>query len=68
MTIRELRENVWKFSLRTGERVNATEVCRLLGGGGHARAAGATLEGVSRAEAEEKMLTAIARIVPDFKR
>ena len=29
---------------------------------------GATLEGVSRAEAEEKMLTAIARIVPDFKR
>ena len=48
--------------------MNATEVCRLLGGGGHARAAGATLEGVSRAEAEEKMLTAIARIVPDFKR
>ncbi len=34
--------------------MNATEVCRLLGGGGHARAAGATLEGVSRAEAEEK--------------
>ena len=68
VTMRELRENVWKFSLRTGERVNATEVCRLLGGGGHARAAGATLEGVSRAEAEEKMLTAIARIVPDFKR
>ena len=68
VTMRELRENVWKFSLRTGERVNATEVCRLLGGGGHARAAGATLEGVSRAEAEEKMLTAIAQIVPDFKR
>ena len=68
VTMRELKENVWKFSLRTGERVNATEVCRLLGGGGHARAAGATLEGVSRAEAEEKMLTAIAQIVPDFKR
>ena len=65
---RELGDGVWKFSLRTGERVNATEVCRLLGGGGHARAAGATLEGVTQAEAEEKMLNAIARIVPDFKK
>ena len=43
MTMRELGDGVWKFSLRTGERVNATEVCRLLGGGGHACAAGATL-------------------------
>lgn len=68
VTMRELGDGVWKFSLRTGERVNATEVCRLLGGGGHARAAGATLEGVTQAEAEEKMLNAIARIVPDFKK
>ena len=60
VTMRELGDGVWKFSLRTGERVNATEVCRLLGGGGHARAAGATLEGVTQAEAEEKMLNAIA--------
>ena len=68
VTMRELGDGVWKFSLRTGERVNATEVCRLLGGGGHARAAGATLEGVTQAVAEEKMLNAIARIVPDFKK
>ena len=68
VTMRELGDGVWKFSLRTGERVNATEVCRLLGGGGHARAAGATLEGVTQAEAEGKMLDAIARIVPDFKK
>ena len=68
VTMRELGDGVWKFSLRTGERVNATEVCRLLGGGGHARAAGATLEGVTQAEAEGKMLNAIARIVPDFKK
>ena len=68
VTMRELGDGVWKFSLRTGERVNATEVCRLLGGGGHARAAGATLEGVTQAEAEEKLLNAIARIVPDFKK
>ena len=68
VTMRELDDGVWKFSLRTGERVNATEVCRLLGGGGHARAAGATVEHVTRAEAEEKMLSAIAQIVPDFKK
>ena len=68
VTMRELGDGVWKFSLRTGERVNATEVCHLLGGGGHARAAGATLEGVTQAEAEGKMLNAIARIVPDFKK
>ena len=67
VTMRELGEGVWKFSLRTGERVNATEVCRLLGGGGHARAAGATLTGVSREEAEERMLDAIARVTPDFR-
>ena len=68
VTMRELGDGVWKFSLRTGERVNATEVCRLLGGGGHARAAGATLEHITQAEAEEKMLDAIARVVPDFKK
>ena len=68
VTMRELEDGVWKFSLRTGERVNATEVCRLLGGGGHARAAGATLEGVTQAEAEEKMLNAIAQTVPDFRK
>ena len=45
--LRELEPGQWKLSLRTGAngRVNATEVCRLLGGGGHAMAAGATLEG-----------------------
>ena len=36
VTLRELRPGTVKLSLRTGPRVNATEVCRLLGGGGHA--------------------------------
>lgn len=45
--LRELRPDEWKLSLRTGTggRVNATRVCALLGGGGHAMAAGATLKG-----------------------
>lgn len=45
VTLRELSPNRWKLSLRTGPRVNATNACALLGGGGHKAAAGATLQG-----------------------
>lgn len=65
VTMRELHLNVWKFSLRTGPRVNATKVCALLGGGGHAAAAGCTIEAPLE-EAKRKMLEAIAQVVPDF--
>ena len=45
--LRELKPDVWKLSLRTGDngRVNASVACKSLGGGGHAMAAGATLDG-----------------------
>ena len=66
VTMRELKPDVWKFSLRTGERVNATKVCALLGGGGHAAAAGCTVE-APFGEAKAQMLQAIAQIVPDFQ-
>lgn len=43
-TLRELGENEWKLSLRTTPDVlNASHVCGLLGGGGHAAASGATI-------------------------
>lgn len=47
VVLKEHTPGVWKISLRTGPdgRVNATEVCSLLGGGGHAMAAGAIQEG-----------------------
>ena len=51
-----------KLSLRTGPRVNATEVCRLLGGGGHAAAAGATVSG-TMAQAKSAVLAAIAQVI-----
>lgn len=35
----------YKVSLRTGESVNAAEVATYFGGGGHARAAGCTMQG-----------------------
>ena len=62
-TMRELKPGTWKLSLRTDPGdLNASEVCRLLGGGGHAEAAGATMDGVTREEARQKVLDAIAAV------
>ena len=61
--LRELKPDQWKLSLRTGAngRVNATRVCQLLGGGGHAMAAGATLEG-SLEEVKARILEAVEQV------
>lgn len=65
VTMRELRPDVWKMSVRTGSRINATRVCALLGGGGHAQAAGCTVE-TPWTDAKQQILDAIAQIAPDF--
>ena len=59
--LRELPGGEWKLSLRTGAngRVNATRVCRRLGGGGHAMAAGATIPGTLE-EVKAKIREAVA--------
>ena len=61
--LRELKPGEWKLSLRTGAngRVNATRVCKLLGGGGHAMAAGATVQG-SLEEVKRMVLEAIEQV------
>lgn len=61
--LRELKPGEWKLSLRTGAngRVNATQVCNLLGGGGHAMAAGATLEG-DLEQVKSRVLAAIDQV------
>jgi len=66
VTFRELQPDVWKLSVRTGSRVNATDVCRELGGGGHAAAAGCTVE-APLTEVKGKILSAIAKHVSDFE-
>ncbi len=65
ITMRELRPDVWKFSVRTGPRVNASVVCAQLGGGGHAAAAGCTME-APMAEAKRKMLAAVEKMAGKF--
>lgn len=64
--LRELPGGQWKVSLRTGAngRVNATEACRLLGGGGHAMAAGASVRG-SLDQVKRAVLAAIDQVKRD---
>ncbi|MDD6309305.1 MAG: DHH family phosphoesterase [Clostridia bacterium] len=50
--------NMVKLSMRTEESVDAAALCGALGGGGHARAAGATLAGTPE-EWKDKILTQI---------
>jgi len=45
VTVKQKAENVFKVSMRSTEPINAAEVCGVFGGGGHARAAGCTIEG-----------------------
>lgn len=51
-----------KFSLRTRERVSASQVAATMGGGGHARAAGVTLQ-LPLNEAVEQVLAAFIKAV-----
>ena len=62
VTLRELRPGTIKVSLRTGPRVNATEVCARLGGGGHRAAAGATVNGTMD-EVKAAVLRAVEEVV-----
>lgn len=58
--LREVTEGGVKISLRSGEDYNASEICAVLGGGGHKAAAGATVQGTVD-EAREKILDAIRK-------
>lgn len=61
-TLRELSPDKWKISLRTdAQRLNASEVCALLGGGGHAAAAGGMTQG-TMAQAKQAVLDAIRQV------
>ncbi|MBE6970486.1 MAG: phosphoesterase RecJ domain-containing protein [Ruminococcaceae bacterium] len=62
VTLRELRPGVCKISLRTDPGdLNASKVCALLGGGGHAAAAGATVN-ASVEQTRQAVLDAIRQV------
>lgn len=52
ISIKEKKGGVYKASLRSSERVNVSDIAACFGGGGHARAAGCSFEGISHTDAE----------------
>lgn len=65
VTLREKADGRFKVSVRTGTHANAATVCALLGGGGHAAAAGCELDGPLEA-AMEQMRVATERALPNI--
>lgn len=62
VTLRELEPGVCKLSLRTDPGdLNASAVCARMGGGGHAAAAGATIQG-TMAQARQAVIDAIEQV------
>lgn len=62
VTLREKQEGRYKVSVRTFEPYNASEICSLLGGGGHMRAAGCELL-CSLEDAKKQIKTRIGEII-----
>lgn len=58
VTIKQIDDFEFKVSIRTYEPVDASEICKKLGGGGHKGAAGATVTG-SLEEVKQKVLDAV---------
>lgn len=65
-TMRRKADGSYKVSVRTGAHADACAICTVLGGGGHARAAGCTLGG-SEIDAVGELLRAIGEAVPRLR-
>lgn len=54
--LRELDKNNYKISLRSNDYVNVSDICLMFNGGGHIRAAGGNISGLSLEKAKEKLV------------
>ncbi len=63
ITLRQKADGNFKISVRTGTHADASAICVLLGGGGHNRAAGCTVEGTCE-EAKAAVLKAAEKALP----
>lgn len=62
-TLRELENEKWKVSLRSVDTyADSNKICGLLGGGGHAAAAGATMQG-TLAEVRQQVYEAVMQVL-----
>ena len=62
ITIRYVSEDKYKISVRTSDKVNATEFCKKFGGGGHAKASGCTIDGTLQ-DVKKKLIEAAEGVV-----
>ena len=62
--MREREDGVFKCSFRSAYDVNVSEICQLLGGGGHAKAAGCTLD-CDIAEAKKLLTHTVERALSE---
>ena len=53
------RDESFRISMRSGESISSSDLCRLFGGGGHERAAGATIKAESPEAARKTVLDAV---------
>ena len=58
ITLKQTGDNEFKVSLRTYPPLDASEICKKLGGGGHKAAAGASVTGTLE-EVKQKVLDAV---------
>ncbi len=58
--MKEREPGVFRCSFRPAEDVNVSDICRMLGGGGHAKAAGCTVEG-GLEDAKKRLISAVER-------
>ncbi|MBR3760115.1 MAG: DHH family phosphoesterase [Ruminococcus sp.] len=61
--MREREDGVFKCSFRSANDVNVSEICQTIGGGGHAKAAGCTLEGTLE-DAKKILIEAVRKALP----
>lgn len=58
VTVKQTEPDTFKISLRTYAPLNASDICKELGGGGHMGAAGATMKGTLQ-EVKESIIAAV---------
>lgn len=59
---KEENEDAYKISMRSGNSVNVSDICFAFGGGGHPRAAGATIQG-NIEEVKEKIMKEVRKVL-----
>ena len=62
VTMKEMENGDWKISVRTGPRVNATQVCETFGGGGHKAASGCVIRGMTQEQAKNAIVAACIEV------